>query len=280
MHGIIIRFDIIFIRVNLSGDFLMMANEHAYKDLSLIIAEKQKVIDRLTHEKNSLMKIISHDVRTPFSQLFALIQMMELDIKKMTRRQRQYIDRMYHAVISGIEMIKNLNDVRAIEQGRNSVRIEKFDLYQLLDQIIQGSNIQARLRKIHLIYKADIKRVDICSDKNYLRKIIENILSNAIRYSDLKSEVTIELESHQSKNSIRISDKGPGIPEKDIPRIFEKYSKIENKSAIGESTTGLGMYLAKYFSDLLAGELIVENSRPHGLIVTLILPKSLRDQEQ
>ena len=89
----------------------MMENSASYRDIDLILAEKQKIIEKLQKENQSLLKIISHDIRAPFTQLFAMMQLLDLENgDEISPSQRHYFDRMYHSLANGMEMVKNLQD--------------------------------------------------------------------------------------------------------------------------------------------------------------------------
>lgn len=256
-----------------------MDNEQAYKDISLILAEKQRVIDQLTEEKNSLLKIISHDIRAPFNQMFALLQLMELEVENVTLEQKNYLDKMYHSVIGGMEMVKNLHDSRAIDQDKISVRIEPVNISMLLKQAIRNFSIQARLKATEIDLDDRLDNLSVHTDGILVKKIIENILSNAIKYSENGSSVRITARAEDGGPVISITDQGPGLKEEEISHITEKFRKLGPKPTQGEGTTGLGMYLAEKFAELINGSLLVKNADKKGLEVILRLPDKIDHSE-
>jgi K+-sensing histidine kinase KdpD len=250
-----------------------MDNNPSYRDIDLILAEKQKVIDKLQKENQSLLKIISHDIRAPFTQLFAMMQLLDLENGDISPSQRHYFDRMYHSLASGMEMVRNLHDVRAIDHDNITIVLEEMRLVPLIDKVNQSFKKLAGLKSININFERSSFDPEINSDPYILEKILSNVLSNAIKYSENESEVRVKLEKRGPDIILLYEDKGPGIPENELPKIYNKYTKLSPKPTMGESTTGLGMYLAMQFADLINAKIEVENILDAGLRVKIILPE-------
>jgi K+-sensing histidine kinase KdpD len=251
----------------------MMENGPSHKDIDLILAEKQKAIDKLRAENESLLKIISHDIRAPFTQLFAMMQLLDLEEGNISENQRHYFDRMYHSLASGMEMVKNLHDCRAIDKNNITVVSEELQLVPFIEKITQSFHKLARLKSIKLNFEKGSLNPVIETDAYILEKIFANVLSNTIKFPPNGSQVVIKLEKRGSNIITIFEDDGPGIPDNELSKIFEKYSKLSPKPSMGESTTGLGMYLSKYFAELINGHIEAENTTDSGLRVKIILPE-------
>ena len=249
----------------------MMDGNPAYKDIDLILAEKQKIIDKLQKDNQSLLKIISHDIRAPFTQLFAMMQLLDLENDNITPTQQHYFDRMYHSLASGMEMVKNLHDCRTIDQGNISVVKEDLHIIPFIEKISQSFFRLAKLKSINIHLDKGSLNTEIKTDSYILEKVFTNIISNAIKFSGNDSTIIIKLEKRESGFIIIFEDNGPGIPEDELSRVFDKYTKLSPKPTMGESTTGTGLYLAKYFVELIDGNIEVENIADYGLRVKVIL---------
>ena len=249
-----------------------MDSNTSYRDIDLILAEKQKTIDLLKKENQSLMKIISHDIRAPFTQLFAMMQLLDLESEDITPTQRHYFDRMYHSLASGMEMVKNLHDVRALEKDNISVVMEEIRLIPLIEKASQSFSKLADLKSIKICFEKGTLDPEIRTDSYILEKILANILSNSIKYSETHTEVRIRIEKRGAEIVIIYEDEGPGVPEDELSRLFEKYAKLSPKPTMGESTTGLGLYLAKQFAGLIEGRIEASNLSGRGLRIKVILP--------
>jgi K+-sensing histidine kinase KdpD len=249
----------------------MMDNNPSYKDIDLILAEKQKIIDKLKKENQSLLKIISHDIRAPFTQLFAMMQLLDLEDRGITLTQRHYFDRMYQSLASGMEMVKNLHDVRALDQENITVVKEEIRLIPIIEKVNQSFSKLAELKSIKINFEKGRLDPEIKTDFYVLEKILSNVLSNAIKYPDNGTEVSVKLEKRGADIIIIYEDSGPGIPQDELTRIFDKYTKCSPKPTMGESTTGLGLYLAKHLAELIDGRIEAGNITNAGLRVRIIL---------
>jgi K+-sensing histidine kinase KdpD len=172
-----------------------------------------------------------------------------------------------------MEMVKNLHDGRAIDKENITVVSEELHLIPFIEKITQSFYKLARLKSISLNFEKGSLNPVIMTDAYILEKIFANVLSNAIKFPENGSQVTIKMEKRVSDIIILFEDDGPGIPEIELPKIYEKYSKLSPKPSMGESTTGLGMYLAKYFVERIKGRMEVENISNSGLRVKVILPE-------
>ncbi len=232
---------------------------------------KDEIIARLTEEKNNLLKIISHDIRSPFAQLFALIQMFEMEAAQIPARQKEYIDKMYMAVLGGTEMIKNLHDSRSLDNGNITLNPEKFSIQKAIQRAIRNFTIQSVIKKITVIYEGREPDSEIFADKIIFLKVMDIVLSNAIKYSVPGSQVEVGQGLEEGKNIITVTDHGPGIPEEELRLIFKKFQKLSTKPTLGESTTGLGMYLASEFMKMIEGKIFARNEESGGITVTVII---------
>jgi K+-sensing histidine kinase KdpD len=251
----------------------MMENSSSYKDIDLILSEKQKTIEKLQKENQALLKIISHDIRAPFTQLFAMIQLLDLENEDIKPSQRHYFDRMYHSLASGMEMVKNLHDIRSLDQDQITVVKEEIRIIPLIEKVNQSFQKLAGLKSININFEKGSLNPEIKTDSYLLEKILANVLSNAIKYPEDGTEVRIKLEQRGEEVIIIIEDGGPGISESELPLIFEKYTKLSTQPTMGESTTGLGIFLAKNFVEMIDGKIEIANiSDNGGLRVRISLP--------
>ena len=252
----------------------MMENSASYRDIDLILAEKQKIIEKLQKENQSLLKIISHDIRAPFTQLFAMMQLLDLENgDEINPSQRHYFDRMYHSLANGMEMVKNLHDIRSLDEDKITIVKEDVRLIPIIEKVSQSFSKLAGLKSIKISFEKGSLDPDIQTDSYVLEKILSCVLSNAIKYPEDGTEVRIKLEQRGEEVVIIYEDGGPGISDEELPLIFEKYTKLSTIPTMGESTTGLGMYLAKSFVELIDGKIEIGNiSDNGGLRVRIFLP--------
>jgi signal transduction histidine kinase len=199
--------------------------------------------------------------------------LFELEAETHTERQNEYIDKMYHAVISGIEMIQNLQDFRAIDEDNLQVNVEKLDVQQILNKLVARYQIQSRLHKVKINLQETTQSVVIYTDELLILKILEKILSNAVRFSGQGKTVDIGFGKMDGQVWIHVNDEGPGLTRSEMSYIFEPFRTLSAKPVEGGGTTGLGMYVAHQIANLLGIDIKIKKSRKGGLEVSLKIPK-------
>ena len=246
---------------------------NTYKDLSVILAEKQRVIENLKDEKNSLLKVISHDIKSPFNQLFALIQLFDMEGENLDEKQHEYIEKMYFAVISGIEMIQNLQDFRSIDEDALQVNHRRYDLGVLLKKIVTRFGIQSRLMNVDIIFQEKKSSVFIRTDEILFLKVCEKILSNALKYSSPGASVEISVEKDDGEVWVHTKDQGPGLSAHELEFIFEPFRTLSTKPNKGGGTTGLGMYIVHKITAMLGIQVEINAPPEGGFCVSLGIQK-------
>ena len=101
------------------------------------IDELKSELDQIKNEKYNLLKLINHDIRSPFNRVFALLQLFEMESKEISGIQKEYIDSMYLSLLGGLEMITNLRDMREIDAGNIEIENQKFDLVPIIQKAIR-----------------------------------------------------------------------------------------------------------------------------------------------
>ena len=240
--------------------------------------DKDRVIKELSEEKNSLLKIISHDIRGPFNQMFALLQLLELESKEISSSYSAYFDKMYLAVIDGMEMIRNLHDARSIDNGNIPLNFRPVGFQAVILQSIRNFGILSRIKNITIVFNPAEPDREINTDKVLLGKVFDAVLSNAVKFSPPGSTVSVKVMREQGEVQAEISDEGPGLKENEIQDIFKKYQKLTPRPTLGEHTTGLGMYIAKAFTGMLGGVTHVSGTAKGGLCVQITLKDRIQDE--
>jgi two-component system, OmpR family, phosphate regulon sensor histidine kinase PhoR len=243
--------------------FALLKNRKKNK---LISAQNQK-LSELNAEKNHLMSVVSHDLSSPFTAI-------KLWAENLTNGSKSDVEESKEMIIKtsefGLDTIKNILIIDKNELQH--VYISEMDIADLLKSLMQRFKALAENKNIKL--KVDVQQDAevIFTDKNLLFRALENILSNAIKYS--KADKTVWLKTYEMNKFLyfEIKDEGIGIPEADIKTIFERYSITENKSTGGEKSTGLGLNIVKRISEELGAKISIESELGYGTTFTFSLP--------
>jgi len=227
------------------------------------LEEQTKILNTLNIEKQQIISVVSHDLKGPFNRIFALIQLMTLSTENLSKDQKEYLDKMHQIVADGLSMIRNLLDNRRLDEKAIDFVPENVNLSILISLLVKNYKTLAERKKIKLFLEAPTQ-LFILIDKLYFNRAIENLISNALKFSPPDSSIHVILESKNGLAEIRIKDEGPGISKEDQKMLFQKYNRLTARPTGGESSTGLGLYIVKTIVDKMGGEVFCESEEGKG----------------
>lgn len=246
---------------------LLKQNEEIQSQRGEIITQNEKLSKRnqqlsdLNHEKDTLMSIVAHDLKSPLNRIDGLIYLMEMD-SKLTPDQRNYLAMMRDATGSGLDLITDLLDVHMIEENVEP-NYTTFDISDFLLEKTEAFQQRAASKGIHL----NIKRVEneeIFTDRSYLDRIFDNLLSNALKFSPKNSIVDISADRTDFDFWISVKDRGPGFSNHDQEFLFQKFKKLSARPTAGETSNGLGLAIVKILVDRLKGKIELTTQQGKG----------------
>lgn len=240
--------------------------------LNLKIAELEKKVEELALEKQRVISIVSHDLRSPLNRLFALIQLMQMDIHSLSDQQKDYLEKMHLVIADGLSMMRNLVDYRNLEYRVIETHIEPINITELVKTLVKNSNDIAKKKRIELLESCESGLI-IHTDKQCAHRVLDNILSNAIKFSAPNKKVWVRLSSFTSQEvKIEIEDEARGFLPEELVKLFQKFQKLNARPTAGESSTGLGLFVAKSMGDKINCEISCRTTAGLGSVFTIVLP--------
>lgn len=221
--------------------------------LKLQVAELEQALAESEKDKTALLKTVSHDIKAPFNQLFALSSLLSMTSENLTEEQIEYVNRMHMVVKEGLNLIRNLIDLRTIDYRGVQYREDFINVESVLTQTINQLSATAASKKIDIIQET--QPVETTLDKLYVNRIFDHLLSNAIKFAPVGSKVYVNMYVSGPQIHVRVADEGEGIPQKEIKSLFKRFAVLSPRPTAGESTIGLGLYLAKAMAEGLHGTL-------------------------
>ncbi|HEX5171863.1 MAG TPA: HAMP domain-containing sensor histidine kinase, partial [Cyclobacteriaceae bacterium] len=168
-------------------------------------------------------------------------------------------------------LISNLLDMNQIDQKKISIVPQKINLHDFLNRLEKNFDSQARKKNIEL--KIDKIEANINTDQHALSSVLENLISNALKFSPKGKSVYLKTYLEDGSVHFAVVDQGPGIAEDELPLLFKKFSRLTNKPTDNETSNGLGLAIAKELTDLLRGKILVTSRRGKGSTFTLVIPQ-------
>jgi signal transduction histidine kinase len=218
----------------------------------------------LDEEKNNLIKILAHDLRTPINHMQGLAQVFLLTNPALPDSQKAIIQEITDASLRLNKMITNILDIEAIENGRAKVFIDDLVLTPLVHQVVKSFEKQAARKDIMLRFSAVDDRILMKGDPLFLMQVVENLISNAIKFSARGTVVSVDLRQSDHQILLNVADSGPGLSPEDHQLLFQKFQRLSAKPTAGESSTGLGLSIVKKYVELMGGKVWCESEPGHG----------------
>ncbi|GAB1446815.1 hypothetical protein MASR2M41_26280 [Flammeovirgaceae bacterium] len=238
-----------------------------------VLATQNQQLHDLNVEKQQIIGVVSHDLKGPFNRIFALTHLMSFSGDNLTDEQKEYIGKIHQIAVDGLNMVRNLLDSRKIEEEILDLELESIDLEPLVSSFVKNYKTVAQRKKIELIFISS-DNVKVVADRLYLSRILDNLVSNAIKFSEQGKRVTVTIENKQENALLSIRDEGPGISEEEQKKLYLKFQKLSAKPTGGESSTGLGLAIVKSLVETMGGSITCKSKLGEGaeFIVTLKSP--------
>ncbi|MEG4395365.1 ATP-binding protein [Microcoleus sp. BROC3] len=252
------------------------------RQLSLTLKLSHDQLDRslqtaqeLNESKTSLLYMISHDVRNPLNFIIGTTQLLSKYKLKLTEDKKQELIDKTQAAAKGIDLL--LDDVlliNRVESGKVAFCIIPLDLGSFCNQIVEEFQNSQKLKpensQVALIFVNHSPSATACLEASLLRRILINLVSNAIKYSLPNTQVTLELKVTETEVVFSVEDAGIGIPAEDQKRLFEFFYRAKNVTRI--PGTGLGLSIVKKCVDLHGGDITFTSTEGVGSKFTVTLP--------
>jgi two-component system sensor histidine kinase VicK len=210
--------------------------------------------------KSEFVSLASHQLRTPLATInWYLERLLNEELGHMKPDQHKYLDEVYHASKRMVDLINTLLNVSRLDLGTFVVEPEMVSLSTLLTEVLQEFAKQISTKD--LVVKKDVaeKLPQMNADPKLLRIIMQNLIGNAIEYSNDKGKVDIKISFDTKNYTLTVSDNGIGIPKKDTDKIFTKMFRSDNAKMHDAGGNGLGLYLVKTIINKTGGKIWFES---------------------
>ena len=235
--------------------------------------ERISLLEREQQKLDSVLKILAHDLRTPFGQVYMIADILkEMMDEKDLERYGIYIGMLKNLGNRSLNLLDNLLRLVALQEGTLSLDLKKHDLQKLIENMVEAYEINLSEKKINWEVEGPGFAVVAEVDGLLLEQALSNLLSNALKFTPPGGNIWLRIAKKDNKAIIEIEDSGIGIPENHIPDLFKEFSKIRRKGLKGEKSTGLGLAICKQIIKLHKGRISVKSQENKGTRFTVTLP--------
>ncbi|MGD9015666.1 MAG: ATP-binding protein, partial [Candidatus Omnitrophota bacterium] len=229
---------------------------------------------RLEKIRQDFVANVSHELRTPVSSVKGYAETLLEGALKDKKNARDFL-RIIHSDADRLaKLIDDLLDLSKIESGKLKMDLKSYSIKPIVKRVISGLDKQSKEKSIRI--KEDIPRdiPNILADESRIAQVLLNLMDNAIKYNNEGGSITILAKEKDNFIRIEISDTGVGIPEKDLPRLFERFYRIDKARSRELGGTGLGLSIVKHIIQAHNGEVFVQSIFGKGSTFSFTIPKA------
>lgn len=231
--------------------------------------EKEKQLNEI---KSRFMSIASHEFRTPLSTILSSATLLSKYINNEDHPKRErHVEKIKNSVRSLNGILEDFLSLGKLEEGKITIKPEIFNIQEFMFSIIEEMN--SLLKPGQYISTEQTGEETVNTDRRVLKNILINLLTNAIKFSPDGSVIKIVIETNRETISIKVIDKGIGIPEDELENLFSSFYRARNAANI--QGTGLGLHIIQRYLDLLRGSINIETELNIGSTFTVSVPQSL-----
>jgi two-component system CheB/CheR fusion protein len=236
--------------------------------------------ERANRAKDLFLAMLGHELRAPLTSLLLQAQMLSrgrvMDAAKLARVGAA-IER---GTRMQVQLIDDLLDASRIASGQLEMALEAVDLRAAVKAALEGVSLAARRKSIRLEVILDESVGAVAGDMTRLEQVVSNVLTNAIKFTPDRGQVSITVDAQDGHACIKVTDTGVGIAPEVLPNIFERFSRPDDSNTRGQGGLGLGLFIVRHLVERHAGTIHAESAGPGrgaSFIVRLPLMKAQRE---
>ncbi|MBP8001612.1 MAG: GAF domain-containing protein [Chloroflexi bacterium] len=250
----------------------LCTSEHLVDVGTIVVMQNITYVKQLEKDRAEFMHALSHDMKSPLTSIMGWAQLLR-QVIPMEDRGKQYLDKMIAAANRMLDMITQMLQAGTGEEGIQILK-KRCDLQEVINHTLADIEGAAAHKNIQVVYQQSGHPYHILADENRLYHMLLNLVDNAIKYSPNSTKVYLRIYYGLDSLSLQVQDEGPGIPENDLLRIFDKYYRSAKTSK--QPGAGLGLSVVQAIVEAHEGRIVASNHPISGARFTVTLPATLR----
>ncbi|HEX6765126.1 MAG TPA: ATP-binding protein [Polyangiaceae bacterium] len=229
---------------------------------------------RLESLRRDFVANVSHELRTPVTAIRSAAETLQGGLPDDRTVLEQFIGIIERNAQRLHELVEDLLDLSRIESQKLKLAMEPLDMRAVFAQVLSMFKERADRREVVLVNDAVIGLPRVSADRRALEHIVTNLVDNAVKYCAAGSKVTLRGEEHGAQIRVVISDNGPGIEARHLPRLFERFYRVDPGRSREVGGTGLGLSIVKHLAEAMGGTVSVESAPGRGTTFSIVLQKA------
>lgn len=234
----------------------------------------------IEERKDTFIATLTHDLKTPtLAQIRALDLLLNSAFGELNNEQKGIVSQIKQSCKYMNSLIFTILDTYLYDNGQTKICSNTFNITELIDETLHELSNLIQERKQNVTVKYDIKSNKIVADRFQLKRVLVNLITNAINYGFKESTIEIILDETETETTLKVQNKGQYIPQEKLTEMYEKFKKTEN-AKFRKTSTGLGLYLSKQIIDAHNGKVFAQSSEDDICVFGFTLPKIISEPQQ
>jgi signal transduction histidine kinase len=250
--------------------------EQKIHERTLQLERKNQQLLKLNQEKNEFLSIAAHDLKNPLQAIQGSAELISISLQdEGCANSEELVDYANMIDVSSermFDLITNLLDVNAIEEGKFELNLQYIDILPKLNHIVEEYREKAQLKSVSIYFEPQHAEYMAYTDVKVLHQILDNLISNAVKYSPFDKHIFIKIFNQKQNIRIEVQDQGQGLSQEEQTKLFTKFTRLSTKPTNGEHSTGLGLFIVKKLVTALKSEVWCESEVNQGTTFILLLP--------
>lgn len=228
-------------------------------------------VRKLERVRSEFLGNVSHELRTPIFAIQGLLETLlhgAIDDKTVNK---DFVERALKNTQRLSTLLGDLIEISHIESGEMKMSFRYFPIHEFLEQIVSEMQPIAQQKRITLNYRPEASEVEVLGDKERLKQVMVNLIDNAIKYTNAGGIVTVLYTLVEQGVKISVQDTGVGIATEHLPRIFERFYRVDKERSLEAGGTGLGLAIVKHIVEAHGSKVLVQSTLEKGSTFSFIL---------
>lgn len=252
-------------------------------ELAQALAEVESLnqdLQELNNERSELLGIVAHDLKNPLASILISIGVLKRYTDRITANERdEHFVKIEATSKRMLDIISNLLNLNSIESGKMNISPEKCNIAEITESIVKNYADRARIKNIKLHFESDHQFVIGIADKSALEEVLDNLVSNVVKYSPHGKNAWVRvcsdlIDNQNNRVRVEIQDEGPGLTSEDKTKLFTKFARLSAQPTGKEDSTGLGLAIVKKLVEAMNGCILCESEFGFGAKFIVELPKA------
>jgi two-component system phosphate regulon sensor histidine kinase PhoR len=256
-----------------SGDDLITQMQHELMDWMKNRSAELEDLKKLEAYRKEFLGNVSHELKTPIFNIQGYLETLLDGGLEDPEINRNYLQRAEKSVDRMIAIIDDLEAISRLESGELIIEPEEFDITALMHEVFEAQEMKASQKGIQLRFRENYKAIRVTADKQRIRQVCTNLITNSIKYGKQGGETEARFYDVDDHLLIEIADNGIGIGKEHLPRLFERFYRVDKGRSRDHGGTGLGLAIVKHILEAHGQTINVRSAESVGSTFSFTLPK-------